>query len=88
MTAGRAGQLKPTHDVYLKQWQLSGPELTGWDAILYDEAQDADPCVADVIERQAHAQLVAVGDPAQAIYVDSGAPGTSSPGCTPCIVSP
>jgi len=73
LTAGRAGRLKPTHDVYLKQWQLSGPDLTGWDAILYDEAQDADPCVADVIDRQAHAQLVAVGDSAQAIYGWRGA---------------
>jgi hypothetical protein len=73
LTAGAAGRLRPTHDVYLKQWQLSGPELTGWDVILYDEAQDADPCVADVIEHQAHAQLVAVGDSAQAIYGWRGA---------------
>jgi hypothetical protein len=73
LTAARAGRLKPTHDVYLKQWQLSGPELTRWDVILYDEAQDADPCVADVIERQGHAQLVAVGDSAQAIYGWRGA---------------
>ncbi|MBO0732009.1 MAG: UvrD-helicase domain-containing protein, partial [Acidimicrobiaceae bacterium] len=73
LTAGPDGRLKPTHDVYLKQWQLSGPELTGWDVLLYDEAQDADPCVADVIERQAHAQLVAVGDSAQAIYGWRGA---------------
>lgn len=73
LTAGRSGRLKPTHDVYLKQWQLSGPELAGWDVILYDEAQDADPCVADVIERQAHVQLVAVGDSAQAIYGWRGA---------------
>jgi hypothetical protein len=73
LTAGPVGQLKPTHDVYLKQWQLSGPELTGWDVILYDEAQDADPCISDVVERQRHAQLVAVGDSAQAIYGWRGA---------------
>lgn len=72
MTTPR-GQLRTTHDVYLKQWQLSHPQLTGWDVILYDEAQDADPCIADVIERQHHAQLVVVGDSAQAIYGWRGA---------------
>jgi len=73
LTAGPRGRLKPTHDVYLKQWQLSRPELAGWDVILYDEAQDADPCIADVVERQEDAQLVAVGDSAQAIYGWRGA---------------
>ena len=65
LTAGPAGKLRPTHDTYLKQWQLSEPHL-GYDVILYDEAQDADACVADVVSRQSHAQLVAVGDSAQA----------------------
>lgn len=72
LTAGPAGKLKPTHDVYLKQWQLSRPRLTGWDLILY-EAQDADAAIADVVEHQDHAQLVAVGDSAQAIYAWRGA---------------
>ncbi|MCU4183847.1 AAA family ATPase [Acidiferrimicrobium sp. IK] len=36
LTAGPRGKLKPSHDVYLKQWALSGPALTGWDVILYD----------------------------------------------------
>lgn len=73
LTTGPKGRLRPTHDVYLKQWQLSKPSLTGWDVILYDEAQDADPAIADVVEHQGHAQLVAVGDSAQAIYGWRGA---------------
>jgi AAA domain/UvrD-like helicase C-terminal domain len=73
LTSGERGKLKPTHDMYLKQWQLSQPELTGWDALLYDEAQDADPCISAVVARQHHAQLIAVGDSAQAIYGWRGA---------------
>jgi hypothetical protein len=57
----------------LKQWQLSQPKLTGWDVVLYDEAQDADPCISAVVARQHHAQLIAVGDSAQAIYGWRGA---------------
>jgi hypothetical protein len=73
LTCGERGRLKPTHDVYLKQWQLSWPRLSGWDVILYDEAQDADPCISAVVEAQRHAQLIAVGDSAQAIYGWRGA---------------
>jgi len=73
LAGGPRGRLKPTHDVYLKQWQLAGPRLTAWDVILYDEAQDADPCIAAVVEHQDHAQLIAVGDSAQAIYSWRGA---------------
>ena len=73
LTSGPKGRCHPTHDVYLKQWQLSKPSLSGWDVILYDEAQDADPATADVVEHQRHAQLIAVGDSAQAIYGWRGA---------------
>jgi AAA domain len=73
LTGGPAGKLKPSHDVYLKQWALSDPPLAGWDVLLYDEAQDADPCIAGVVESQRHAQLIAVGDSAQAIYGWRGA---------------
>jgi len=66
-----AGRLKPSHDVYLKLWQLSAPVLA-YDFICFDEAQDADPAIADVADRQ-EAQLVAVGDSAQAIYAWRGA---------------
>ncbi len=64
--SGPNGKLKPTHDHYLKQWALTDPKLA-FDFILYDEAQDADPCIAGVLLGQ-DAQLVAVGDRAQALY--------------------
>jgi len=64
------GRLKAAHDHYLKAWALSGPGL-GFDFILYDEAQDADPCIAGVVLAQ-EAQLVAVGDPHQALYAWRG----------------
>ena len=67
----QTGRLKPSHDVYLKLWQLSAPTLP-YDFICFDEAQDADPAIADVVARQ-DAQLVAVGDSAQAIYAWRGA---------------
>jgi hypothetical protein len=73
LTCGPKGRCRPTHDTYLKQWQLSKPSLSDWDVILYDEAQDADPAIADVVERQHHAQLIAVGDSSQAIYGWRGA---------------
>ena len=71
MTAPR-GQLKPTHDVYLKQWALTGPKLN-FHGIAYDEMQDADGCIWGVVEDQTHLQLVGVGDSAQAIYQWRGA---------------
>lgn len=69
---GRAGQLKFDHDVYLKLWQLSGPRLQA-DYVLLDEAQDANPVIADVVLCQGDAQLIAVGDAQQAIYSWRGA---------------
>lgn len=67
-----AGQLRFTHDVYLKIWGLSRPQLP-YDFILFDEAQDANPVVLAVVRAQESAQLVAVGDPNQAIYGWRGA---------------
>ncbi len=61
-----------THDHYVKIWALGNPTLPG-DFILYDEAQDADPCVAGVVLAQENAQLIAVGDECQAIYGWRGA---------------
>lgn len=66
------GRLPYNHDCYLKLWQLSGPVLPT-DYVLFDEAQDANPVIADVIGRQEHAQIVAVGDSCQAIYGWRGA---------------
>lgn len=61
-----------THDHYLKIWQLDRPTLR-CDFLLFDEAQDADPVIADVVDHQDHAQRVYVGDSAQAIYGWRGA---------------
>jgi AAA domain len=66
------GRLRFTHDHYLKLWQLSGPRFPA-DVVLLDEAQDANPVVQDVVERQHHAQRILVGDRCQAIYGWRGA---------------
>lgn len=70
--SGQDGQLKFTHDCYLKLWQLSGPQLSA-DYVLLDEAQDANPVILSVVTGQRGSQLVAVGDRSQAIYGWRGA---------------
>lgn len=65
------GKLKFTHDCYLKMWSLSQPKLR-YDFILFDEAQDANPCIASVVQAQA-GQVIMVGDANQAIYGWRGA---------------
>lgn len=63
------GQLRFSHDYYLKIWQLSSPVIgKPGDIILYDEAQDVKPCVADILLNQKDRQLVFVGDNYQNIY--------------------
>lgn len=59
------------HDMYLKLWALGEPELPA-SYILFDEAQDANPVIADLVLKQ-NAQLIAVGDRCQAIYGWRGA---------------
>lgn len=59
------------HDGYLKLWSLSDPVLEH-EYILLDEAQDTNPCVMRVLERQ-RAQVVYVGDGHQQIYAWRGA---------------
>lgn len=66
------GKLKFTHDHYLKMYALSNPQLP-YDFILLDEAQDTDPLMIGLIESQRNAQVVVVGDRAQAIYGWRGA---------------
>jgi hypothetical protein len=65
------GRLRFAHDHYLKMWQLAEPKLD-CDFLLYDEAQDADPVIATVMQAQ-RCQLIAVGDSCQAIYGWRGA---------------
>lgn len=57
-----------THDTYLKQYQLSEPDLSNFDVIYLDEAQDTNDCVLDIIMRQTLCKIVVVGDSFQQIY--------------------
>jgi AAA domain/UvrD-like helicase C-terminal domain len=67
----KSGRLPFTHDMYLKIWALGEPELPA-SFILFDEAQDANQVIADLVLKQ-DAQLIAVGDQSQAIYGWRGA---------------
>jgi hypothetical protein len=60
-----------THDVYLKLWALSKPNL-GYPRVMLDEAQDTNPVCLGVFLSQ-KAQLIAVGDECQSIYGFRGA---------------
>ncbi|KOG64693.1 DNA helicase [Streptomyces griseoflavus] len=67
------GIVRFDHDHYLKIWALTHPRLDA-DFLLLDEAQDTNPVVEQVFTAQRdHAQLVMVGDSAQAIYHWRGA---------------
>lgn len=59
-------EIRATHDVYLKQYQLSKPVLK-YDYILLDEAQDSNPALLDIFSNQ-NANKILVGDPYQSIY--------------------
>jgi len=59
------------HDGYLKLWALGQPKLAV-DFILLDEAQDSNPVMLDVLNRQ-EAQVIYVGDRHQQIYQWRGA---------------
>jgi hypothetical protein len=62
---------KPDH--FLKMWALTRPRIYG-EFLLLDEAQDTNPAVEQVfLAQETHAQLVMVGDSAQAIYGWRGA---------------
>jgi hypothetical protein len=66
------GKLPFKHGHYLKIYQLSKPDIYA-DVILYDEAQDANPCMLDIINCQQGSQLIYVGDTYQQIYSWNGA---------------
>jgi ATP-dependent exoDNAse (exonuclease V) beta subunit len=67
------GNVRFDHDHYLKMWALTRPQLD-YEFILLDEAQDTNPVVDQVFNAQrGAAQLVMVGDSAQAIYGWRGA---------------
>jgi superfamily I DNA/RNA helicase len=67
------GAVRFDHDHYLKIWALTRPRLDS-DFLLLDEAQDTNPVVEQIfLAQRDHAQLVMVGDSAQAIYHWRGA---------------
>ncbi|MEU9535836.1 UvrD-helicase domain-containing protein [Streptomyces sp. NPDC048213] len=68
---GTLVRFDPNHA--LKIWALTSPRIRT-DFILLDEAQDTNPVMEQVFNAQrAHAQLIMVGDSAQAIYGWRGA---------------
>ncbi|MDG5809084.1 UvrD-helicase domain-containing protein [Streptomyces ossamyceticus] len=67
------GVVRFEHDHYLKMWALTDPKIDA-DFLLLDEAQDTNPVLEQVFcAQRGHAQLVMVGDSAQAIYGWRGA---------------
>lgn len=64
-------------NVYLKMWQLgelgNGRPQIKADYILYDESQDANGAMIDIVEQQTQAQRVWVGDQFQEIMAWNGA---------------
>lgn len=67
------GAVRFEHDHYLKMWALTQPKIEA-DFLFLDEAQDTNPVLEQVFNAQRdHAQLVMVGDSAQAIYGWRGA---------------
>ncbi|WP_406490401.1 UvrD-helicase domain-containing protein [Streptomyces sp. NBC_01604] len=67
------GAVRFDHDHYLKIWALTQPRIDA-DFLLLDEAQDTNPVVEQIfLAQRDHAQLVMVGDSAQAIYQWRGA---------------
>ncbi|MBM3639367.1 MAG: hypothetical protein FJW98_08055 [Actinobacteria bacterium] len=59
------------HSHYMKMWHLSDPTLP-YDTVLFDEAQDADPLMRDIVERH-QGQVIWCGDRFQSIYSWRGA---------------
>ncbi|OLL90012.1 putative DNA helicase [Pseudonocardia sp. Ae406_Ps2] len=70
---GGTGVFPFSHDHYFKMWALTEPRLD-CAFLLLDEAQDTNPALEKIFrDQRGHAQLVMVGDSAQAIYGWRGA---------------
>lgn len=63
------------HDVYLKLFQLSKPDLSRYKTVYLDEAQDSNPVTVSIVLSacRSGSQLIMVGDPYQGIYAWRGA---------------
>ena len=63
-----------THDTYLKLFQLSKPDLSRYEVLYLDEAQDTNEVVLDIfLSQQGKCRLYVVGDGFQNIYSWRGA---------------
>ncbi|XP_078676527.1 F-box DNA helicase 1-like isoform X2 [Branchiostoma floridae x Branchiostoma belcheri] len=72
MSNPRDFDISISHDGYLKIYQLSRPQITDYDCLLIDEAQDLTPAINDILLKQDVAKIL-VGDPHQQIYTFRGA---------------
>lgn len=59
------------HGVYFKYWAVTKPMIE-YDFVLFDEAQDADPLMLQILKKQS-CQVIYVGDKHQQIYAWRGA---------------
>ncbi|HGW9584263.1 TPA: hypothetical protein ACNEFQ_004638 [Escherichia coli] len=65
----RSDDFPVVHDLYLKLYQLSQPDLSAkYDEILFDEALDASPVISDLVLRH-RGTLVMVGDTHQQRWI-------------------
>lgn len=71
MSIDQSTAIKINHSVYLKYWSLNNP-VVNTDFVLFDEAQDADPIMLDLLAKQG-CQIIYVGDRHQSIYQWRGA---------------
>ena len=71
MSISKNYDFRISHDVYLKYWSLTNPVIPT-NTIFFDEAQDADPIMLNIIRRQ-QSQCIFTGDRFQAIYEWRGA---------------
>ncbi len=64
----RGSTIPIEHDFYLKMYQLANPDLSStYEYILFDECQDANPVLLDILLKQ-RCQKIYVGDEHQQIY--------------------
>lgn len=68
----RSDGFPATHDVYLKQFQLSDPDL-GYSYVILDEGQDSNPVTLAIFMSQRESNKLMLGDQHQQIYAWRGA---------------
>lgn len=56
-----------THDIYVKIWALSNPDLSFYNLIIGDEYQDVNPVFSSIIKNQPVQKLI-LGDKYQSLY--------------------